>query len=168
VSAGWRRLLPPPRHRPGLVAIIVRWRIEIALLALVWASWRSTGPLVMAFVFLGSVLAAATMPTVRHLLVRVWQLLVVPHRVRTALVQAGVGDRAGRLPWILWAESAGRSVRVEVQLRAGIVVDDLVGASSVIAGACGASEVAVLPHPYRANRAALEVGCPMWGVLCRS
>jgi hypothetical protein len=166
-GAEFRRFLPPQR-RPGLGAVAVRWRVEITLLAVLLLTWHYLGGRLLTAVLAATVLAAAAVPAVRPTLVRAWQLLVVPHRVRAALVQAGVTDRAGRPPWILFAASAGPAVRVELRLRAGVTVDDLRDAQSLLEAACGASAVQVMRHPQRSNRAALAVHDPMWGLPCYS
>jgi hypothetical protein len=158
-----RRLLPPPRRRPGPAAVCVRWRVEIAVAVVVGVAWHELGgPAVGMFG-----LALATVLVVdrgaRRLALGLVQAVVVPHRVRAGLVQAGVGDRAGRLPWLVAARPRGDAVRVTMWLRAGTSLDDLVRAGPVVATACGALDVGVERYSARQDRAALVVTRPRWG-----
>ena len=55
-------------------------------------------------------------PAVRRFVLRVWELLIAPHRVRAGLVQAGVADRRGFLPWAymkMWKGPRHTDERVE-------------------------------------------------------
>ena len=89
--------------------------------------------------------------------------IVTLHRVRAGLVQAGVGDRTGRPPWLPWARPIGaKGVVVGVWLRAGTTPGDLRAAAPVIAAACGATVVEVEQHG-RDDRVELHVVRPRWG-----
>lgn len=160
----WRRLQPPPYRRPGLAAVIVRWRVEILLALGVVGLWQVAGARVVEL--LAAVCAAALLCTApgRVLAVVAWQVLAVPHRVRAACVQAGVTSRQGRLPWIFWARPVGDAVLVSVGLRSGTTVDDLRDAAPVVRGACGARHVDVVSSPARPDRAVVVVVRPRRGL----
>lgn len=162
-AGGFRRLIPPPRRRPGLLTIIVRWRVEFA----------SGTALIIAFVYVGGqfvLLTAATfavlvlvLPAARSRCVRLLQAVVTPHRVRSGLIQAGVTDRAGRPPWITYAWVRGETVLVHVWLRSGTTPGDLRGAADVITSACGAAQVEITHRSARQDRAIVVVYRPRWG-----
>jgi hypothetical protein len=162
----FRRITPPPgRSRwPGLVAVLVRWRVELVAAALIGGVWHLVGGIALGLAALAVAMVAAAVPTVRHGLVGGLLTVVVPHRVRAGLVQAGVGDRSGRPPWLLWARPIGaKGVVVSVWLRAGTTPSDLRAAAPVIAAACGATAVEVEQHGDRNDRAELHVVRPRWG-----
>jgi hypothetical protein len=161
----FRRLVPPPgRARwPGLLTVLVRWRAELLLAGVVAALWHWAGGLVVGILGLVVAVLAAAVPTVRHGVVGVTRTLIAVHRVRAGLVQAGVGDRTGRPPWLPWARPTGpKGVVVGVWLRAGTTPGDLRAAAPVIAAACGAAVVEVEQHG-RDDRAELHVVRPKWG-----
>ncbi|GAA1273158.1 hypothetical protein GCM10009609_40300 [Pseudonocardia aurantiaca] len=158
-----RRLLPAPRRRPGLVAVLVRWRAELALAALLVAGWLAAGSTVAGIVLVILGIVVVVVPVVRRAVVALGQVLVVPHRVRSGLVQAGVTDRSGRPPWLVSARVRGDGVLVRVWLRAGTTQQDLRAAAPVIAGACGAAYVEVVTDSPRQDRAVLVVVRPRWG-----
>jgi hypothetical protein len=120
--------------------------------------------------FTGSVLAVAAgiliaaVPGVRRLATRLFQLVVLPHRMRTALGEAGAVDLRGRLPWVLWARSAGSNVvLVELKLRAGVTFEDIHHAVPHIRTACAAPEVRILMR-RRPDRLAVALIRPHWGL----
>jgi hypothetical protein len=155
----------PSRRRPGALVVLVRWRLELAVVVGVTGALWLAGGVVAATVVAALLALAATTPVVRRGLVRGWQLVVLPHRVRSALVQAGVTTRGGYLPWILWARSAGPNVvRVELKLLSGITVQEIRRAAPVIAGACAAVEVWVFTRAYRPDRATVLLLLPRWGM----
>jgi hypothetical protein len=158
-----RRLLPPPHRRPSPVDLVIRWRFEIVVAVVVAAAWHALGGRVMG---VGALLLAAALlaaPGARRCAVGLLQALIVPHRVRSGLVQAGVGNRSGRLPWLVAARPHGDTVRVTVWLRAGTSLDDLVRAAPLVATACGAQTVDVERYSARQDRAVLVVVRPRWG-----
>jgi hypothetical protein len=161
----FRRITPPPgRARwPGLITVLIRWRAELLLVGVTVALWQWAGALVVGLVGLVAALLAVAIPTVRHGLVGVTRTIVTVHRVRAGMVQAGVGDRTGRPPWLPWARPTGaRGVVVGVWLRAGTTPGDLRAAAPVIAAACGATVVEVEQHG-RDDRVELHVVRPRWG-----
>jgi hypothetical protein len=160
----WRRILPPPRRRPGPLTVLVRWRVEILLLVVVAAVWHVAGGAALGILAVVLASLVLTIPAVRPGALLVWQLLAVPHRVRAAFVQAGVATRSGYLPWVFWARPDGQAVRVAVGLRSGIAVRDLRDAVPVILSACGAAQVEIVPSPDRADRVAVAVISPRRGL----
>lgn len=93
---------------------------------------------------------------------------MVPHRVRSGLVQSGVVDRGGRPPWIMWAHPDGDDVLLDLWLQAGATSEDLREAAPVIAAATGATRVDVGHRSARQDRAALVLQGPRWGWPGRS
>jgi hypothetical protein len=160
---GLRRLLPPPRRRPGLLAMCVRWRLEILIVGVLVAGAQAVGGTVTGFVVVALGLVVTLVPAVRRAALAFVQALVVPHRVRSGLVQAGVADRTGRLPWLVAVRTHGEAVVVTVWLRAGTTQADLHRAAPVVAGACGAAYVEVAADSPRQDRAVLIVVRPRWG-----
>jgi hypothetical protein len=161
----FRRITPPPgRSRwPGLLAVLLRWRTELLLAVLVVGLWQVGGGIAVGLAASTVAVLAAALPTVRHGLIGALLTVVVPHRVRAGLVQAGVGDRSGRPPWLPWARPTGaKGVVVGVWLRAGTTPGDLRAAAPVIAAACGATVVEVEQHG-RDDRVELHVVRPRWG-----
>jgi hypothetical protein len=153
-------------RRPGLAAVAVRWRVELAAGAALGTTWHFAGSTVIAAVIAAAVLVVATVPPVRQFTARGWQLVVLPHRVRAALAEAGAVDRLGRLPWVLWALSAGENVvRVEVKLRAGVAFEDVYFAAPYLRSACASPEVRVLLRPRRPDRVTVLLVRPRWGLL---
>jgi hypothetical protein len=161
---GCRRLLPPPRRRPGILAVLLRWRAELLLAGILAGLWQLVGTIGVTIAACSIGLAAVLSPEVRTALRQVLSCVVTLHRVRAGLVQAGVADRSGRLPWLMWARPIGENaVLVSVWLNAGTTSDDLRGAATVLATACGAAGVTVGHRTMRADRALLLVARPRWG-----
>ena len=159
----FRRLLPPPRRRPGLLTVGVRWRVEIVIGLVVAAAWRLLGGTALALGALTLAAVLTAVPGARTLAIGLLQAVIVPHRVRSGLLQAGVGDRSGRLPWIVAARPRGDAVQITVWLRSGTSLRDLTGASPMIATACGARGVEVERYSERQDRVMLLVVRPRWG-----
>ena len=65
--------------------------------------------------------------------------------------------RNGKLPIILTTTPTAYGERVQMWLRAGIIAADLSAASDVLAAACWAAEVRVIPGTRHAHLVALEV-----------
>jgi hypothetical protein len=158
-----RRLLPPPRRRPNPIEVGVRWRVELLLLAAVGMAVHRFGgwiPLGVAGVL--TVLLAVSREA-RHVALGLLHSVVVPHRVRSGLVQAGVADRSGRLPWLVSGRPRGDDVVVTVWLRSGTSIHDLEQASELLATSCGASRVELERYSAREDRVRLVVVRPRWG-----
>jgi hypothetical protein len=166
-----RRLFPPPRRRPSPVVVLARWWFEGLTLGAaassVWLWVSSVGtawalPTVAAALF-GTVAAAIKFDQVGDRILGLVQRCIVPHRLRAGLIQAGVATRDGRLPVIIRARCRKNQVRITLWLPAGIILDDLVNASEVLAGSCGAAEVKVLAISMRRDLAMVVVLRPRWG-----
>ena len=127
------------------------------------AGWQAVGSTGAAIVLAIFGIVVVSVPVVRRAAVAFGQVLVVPHRVRSGLVQAGVTDRSGRPPWLVSARVRGDGVFVRVWLRAGTTQQDLRRAAPVIAGACGAAHVDAVADSPRQDRAVLVVLRPRWG-----
>lgn len=159
----FRRLLPPPRRRPGLLTILVRWRIEVALTAVAAVGWWYLGSRTLLLVLAALVGLAFGVPSLRTGSTRLLLAIVIPHRVRSSLIQAGVTDRAGRPPWVIGARARGDTIEVSVWLRSGTTQEDLSAATNVIGSACGAADVKVVYFGDRQDRAVVIVYRPRWG-----
>ena len=101
-DGGLRRLLPPPRRRPGVLTVLVRWRIELLLLGGIVTAWYHAGATAVLVTVLMVALLATLIRPVGRVVLGVVLAVAVPHRVRSGLVQSGVVDRTGRPPWIVW------------------------------------------------------------------
>jgi hypothetical protein len=160
-----RRLFPlPPRRRPGLLAVAVRWRIELLVVLAVAGAWYTFGSTAVAAAaaVLGG-LVAAFLP-VRSRARGHLQSVIVMHRVRSGLVQGMVVARCGRVPWVICARPLGDdAVRVTLWLRSGTTARDVDRALPVITVACGAAHVELVHHAVRQDRVTLLVRRPRWG-----
>lgn len=158
-----RRLLPPPRRRPGPLAIAVRWRRELLVAGVLGYTVWGLGPSVAVLLAAVVVAAFLTLPPLRGIGRRELQAVVVPHRARTGLLQAGVASRTGKLPWIVTSRGRGDAVVLSVWLPAGVTVDDVDASREVVAAACGAAEVHIVAPGPRRDRLLLVVVRPRWG-----
>jgi hypothetical protein len=153
-------------RRPALVAVAVRWRIELAATAGTALLVHVISPTVAGLVITAATAAVVAVPPVRGAAVRAYQLVALPHRVRKGLAEGGAVDSKGHLPWVLHARSAGpNAIRVEVKLRAGVTIDDLHEALPNIRTACAAPEARVFLRGCRPDRAAVFLIRPRWGLL---
>lgn len=166
-DGGFRRLIPPPRRRPTLFALVVRWRLELALVGGVVALFAAIGTMGVCIVALALVVVAVAVPQARIMARRVERTLVIPHRLRSALVQGGVTDRSGRVPWLVWARPLDEDVLVHVWLRSGVTFVDLEAAIPLIRSACGAVEVRIASPDLRPDRVLVRIVVPRWGRLRR-
>jgi hypothetical protein len=152
-------------RRPGLLAWLVRCRVELAAITSGSLLAHVVDPAVIGLLMATAGILVASVPAARHRATRAYQLVLLPHRVRSALAEAGAVDRRGRLPWVLWALPAGpNAARVEVKLRAGVTFEDLHGAVSNLGVACAAQEVKVFLHKRRPDRARIFLIRPHWGL----
>lgn len=161
-----RRLLPPPRRRPGPLTILIRWRVELTLLAALAGLWQLAGRAAVVWLAVG-LLALTALPAVHRGVLDLLNTLIVPHRVRSGLIQAGVAGRRGHLPWLVLARPRGDAVVVHVWLHSGTTIEDLRQAELVLTTACGAADVLVAQPSARQDRAWLIVARPRWGWLTR-
>ena len=72
-------------------------------------------------------------------------------------MNAWVQTRRGRLPVILYTVPAGYGQRVQLWCRAGITAADLFAVREVLAAACWATQVRVIPSAQHAHLITLEV-----------
>jgi hypothetical protein len=151
-------------QRPGPIESAWNWRWEIGIVAItaglsavIAASlgfiWLAAG----AGVGLAAVCAMLRWPPARkRIIARVW-VIVTPHRVRVGCVNAWVQTRRGRLPVVLSTVATDYGERVQLWCRAGITAADLFAARHVLAAACWAAEVRVIPSIRYAHIVTLEV-----------
>jgi hypothetical protein len=142
-------IIPPAR--PNLIVLVWRWRYELALmvgLALVLGALvGALGPSWALLLVTAVTTVLAGWPAARHRLVaRLWCVLT-PHRLRAGWAQARIQSRRGRLPAILWCAPKTNGERVLVWCPAGVTAEDFVAARRVLASACYALEIEVVPHP---------------------
>jgi hypothetical protein len=150
--------------RPGIHEVTWNWRHEIILIA------GSTGIAVAIGYTLGigwliGIAAACTalfagallQPRIRRrLTARAW-CVITPHRFRTGCVHAWVQSRHGRLPVVIRTRPTAFGERLLVWCRAGIISSDLESARHVIAAACWAKDVRVIPLDRYRHLVILEV-----------
>lgn len=139
--------------------------MELVLVGGVVALWAAIGNMAASIVGLALIIVAVVVPQVRTVARRIERTLVIPHRLRSALVQGGVTDRSGRLPWLVWARPLEEDVLVHVWLRAGVTTGDLEAAIPLIRSACGAVEVRIASPDMRPDRALVRIVGPRWGRL---
>ncbi len=132
--------------RPNPLVIAWRWRYELCTAGTLVALAARIGPL---WTVAGALAVAAAFAVLRPLRWRFW-CIVTQHRLRTGLKDAWVFSRAGRLPMVLWTRPVREGEQVWLLLRPGLSAPDLAGAAPVLAAACWASDVVVVPHPTRA------------------
>jgi hypothetical protein len=130
------------RARPNPLVVAWRWRYELSAAATLALLTVRVGAL---WTVLAAAAGAATavLPVVRW---RFW-CVVSQHRVRTALIQAWVFSRSGRIPMVLRTRPVHEGEQLLLLLRPGLTAADLEAAAPVLAAACWAREVVVVPHP---------------------
>jgi hypothetical protein len=152
-------------RRPGPAELAWNWRWELGLLAglavpsgLIASEWG----LLWLAVTTGAGLAASAAallcwpPARQWCTARAW-CLITPHRVRAGCVNAWVQTRSGKLPLILATTPTAYGEQVRLWLRAGLAAADLHAARDVLAAACWAREVRVVPSTRHAHLVTLEV-----------
>jgi hypothetical protein len=151
-------------RRPGPFELGWRWRWEFAIvtgLAMLAAFIVSIAGLLGLAVAAGAGLAAGTallcLPPARQWVIALAWCLITPHRVLAGCANAWVQTRSGKLPVILATTPAAYGERVRIWLRAGITAADLSAASDVLAAACWAAAVRVVPGTRHAHLVTLEV-----------
>lgn len=152
-------------RRPGPAELAWNWRWELGILAVLAVS---SGLITSAFGLIGLIVAAGAglavsaaalllrPPARRWCTARAW-CLITPHRVRAGCVNAWVQTRSGRLPFILATTPTAYGEQVRVWLRAGLTAADLAAARGVLAAACWATEVRVVPSASHAHLVTLEI-----------
>ena len=94
---------------------------------------------VMAF----PVVAVCNVKQGRWLLCGMFFVLLVRHRLRTALVQLGSRNRSGKLPWLVWWYPTPVGERVVLLLVAGMSAAQIEESADALAAACWARQVRV-------------------------
>jgi hypothetical protein len=153
-------------RRPDLIARAVHWRMELGI-ATGGALLAHFTSIEFAGVLGGTAgILVVGVPPIRCAAIRAYQLVALPHRVRRALGEAGAVDSNGKLPWVLYARSAGPNVIwVEIKLRAGVTYDDLYLAMPNIRTACAALDARAFLHAGRSDRARVILLKPRWGLF---
>jgi hypothetical protein len=152
-------------RRPGPVELTWNWRWELGILASLSAAAGllvSTAGLLGLSVATGAGLTAGAaallfLPSARHWAIDMFWCLVTPHRVRAGCVNAWLQTRDGRLPFVTSAVPAEYGQQVRLWLRAGLTAGDLHAARDVLAAACWATEVRVVPSARYAQLVTLQV-----------
>jgi hypothetical protein len=151
-------------HRSGPIEFCWHWRWELGTLA------ATAGLSVAIAVGLGLVWLAAAVgaglavlstlmcwPPARSRLVAWAWCVITSHRIRTGCVHAWVQTRHGRLPIVLYTVPTEYGQRAYLWCRAGITAADLFAARHVLAAACWAAEVRVMPSARHAHLVTLGI-----------
>ncbi|HEV7824678.1 MAG TPA: hypothetical protein VGP02_07205 [Mycobacteriales bacterium] len=144
------------RARPNPLVVLWRWRYEVgALAAIGLALWSGAGYVLLAIV---AALGALAMwpPARRVLIARAW-CVVTPHRVRTACAEAWIHSRSGKIPIVLWTSPRPYGERVALWCPAGTTAADLQTQHTMLATACWAERVHVVPNTEHRQVVVLQV-----------
>jgi hypothetical protein len=151
-------------RRPGPVESCWNWRWEVGILATVAglagftaASFGLIGLAAAAGAGLAVSSALLYWPPARKRIAAQAWCIITPHRIRVGCVNAWVQTRRGRLPIIMYTVPADYGERVQLWCRAGITAADLFAARPVLAAACWATEIRVVPSLQHAHLVTLEV-----------
>lgn len=151
----------PRRRRRNPALVFWRWRWEGgAFLGVPYgldALAGATHPAVSAVVGVSAVATGLGWRPARLFLTEHARCVVVQHRLRVGMVQAGIWSYSGWLPAILWTSPVDRGVRVVLHCPAGVDVHAFRQNREQLAGACWAADVEVARHPRRANVVVLLV-----------
>ena len=151
-------------HRQGPVEFCWHWRWELGILTvtagLSAAIAASLGVIWLA-VAAGAGLAAVGAllrwpPARKRIVARAW-CIITPHRIRVGCVNAWVQTRRGKLPIVLYTVPTGYGEQVQLWCRAGITAADLFAARHVLAAACWAAQVRVIPNLRHSHLVTVEV-----------
>ena len=151
-------------HRPGPIEFCWLWRWELGILG---ATAALSGFIAASagFIWLAATAAAGLAvlaallcwPPARDKIVAWAWCVVTPHRVLAGCLSGWVQTRSGKLPIVLYTVPAEYGQRVHLWCRAGITAADLFAARDVLAAACWAAEVRVVPSARHAHLVTLEV-----------
>lgn len=140
---------------PSLLVAAWRWRYEIALLAALTSvlalGMISIGALRTIAVVTVIILAILSLPPTRRILLNRTWCIITAHRVRVGCAEAMIYSSRGKIPVILWTVHQPFGERVLLWCRAGTSIDDFTTSRAILASACWAQDVAVLPdtrHPH--------------------
>jgi len=150
--------------RPGIHEVTWNWRHEIILVAgsaaiavtigfTLGIGWL-IGIAAACLVLLAGALLRSRIR--RRLIAWAW-CVITPHRFRTGCVHAWVQSRHGRLPVVIRTKPTDFGERLLIWCRAGIISSDLEAARHVIAAACWANDVRVIPLDRYRHLVILEV-----------
>lgn len=150
--------------RPGPIGVLVNWRLEFAVLAgaaifsfLIVGSLGLIGLAAVAGAGLAATGALLCWPPARKRVIAHLWCRITPHRVRVGCMNAWVQSRRGRLPFVISTSTAAYGERVRLWCPAGVTAADLLAASDVLASACWALQVRVVPGTRSAHLVTLEV-----------
>ena len=151
-------------RRPGPLESCWNWRWELGILAataglggLIAASLGLIGLAAAAAAGLAAIGALLCWPPARTRIVAQAWCIITPHRIRAGCVNAWVQTRRGRLPIVMYTAPTDYGERVQLWCRAGITAADLFAARQVLAAACWATQVRVIPSVQHAHLVTLEV-----------
>jgi hypothetical protein len=134
-----------------LVDRVLRYLPELLTgVALIWlwlACAHALGAWFAAALWLGTVTIALRWQRSRRWMVTALGLAVTRFRLRTALVELRLTNRAGRLPLVLWMVATPVGERVWLWLRPGISAEDMAEEVDGIRAACVARDVRVTRDP---------------------
>ena len=132
-----------------VVGVLIRWRAEIALTAVlvtarIWLG-NELGATYAWLIMAGSMLVIVAVPQARWFVFTRFWCLVDRHRLRTCLRQARARtmNLDGALPFMLWARPTKTGERIWMWSRAGSSSGDLEAALEYIAPACYARDARV-------------------------
>jgi hypothetical protein len=151
-------------RRPGPLEFCWNWRWELGLLAITaglsGVIAASLGVIALAAAAGAGLTAVGALlrwpPARRRIVARAW-CVITPHRIRVGCVNAWVQTRSGRLPIILYTTPTEYGEQVQLWCRAGITAADLFAARHVLAVACWAAQVRVIPSLQHTHLVTLEV-----------
>ncbi len=150
--------------RPSIFGLAWQWRYELAIAFGIPSVATAIGLTFGAAALIATVATAAALftaaaiwpPARKRVKARAW-CVITEHRVRTGCANAWVQSRNGRLPIVVRTKPTEYGERVTVWCRAGITADDLAAARDIIATACWAREVRVIPSPQLRHIVTLDV-----------
>ena len=150
-----------PRRHATLAGYAWWWRYELGLLG------GLTAGTVLGLQVLGGarMLACALLITAACALWPPWRAacraqawrIITPHRLRAGCAAARIYSRSGRLPGILRTSRQPFGERVRVWCPAGIAAADFRSARHVLAVACWAADLRVIPDARHAHLVTIDV-----------
>lgn len=151
----------PRRRRSNPLLALWRWRWEgTAFLGVPYGLdvlAEATHPVVSVVVGVSAAATGLGWRPARTFLTERVRAVVVQHRLRVGMVQAGIWSWSGWLPAILRAAPVDRGIRVVLWLPAGVDVLAFEANREQLAAAAWAADVEVARHPTRANIVVLLV-----------
>lgn len=168
---------PPRNPAVRVLALLLRLRAELFVLAVLATAWVALGPdhttgpdehtvevpgtgldpAVRGVVLAAVVLLLAVLPWTRRFLFHRAQAVITRHRVRQTLVESRVLNHSRACPLTLWARPTRVGEVVWVMLRAGIGPDALASEAEEFAAACFAREARITAWPSMTNLVRVEI-----------